>query len=349
MLEKRAYPFIAVVLTATIICLSIWRLSACPGPPYCYYESTSYLLLAADNTSSSFSYPVHLLSPEDEKTLININNFTFLINNHVCNSTTHLFVVIVHSAPQNGQIRNIIRDTWGRDIHIVFFVGETTTDIQHFIDNENLQYHDIVQGSFIDSYRNLTYKHVMALKWVTYHCPGAKYILKADDDVFVNTPLLKDFLTTELSPLGARKLVLCDVLHSPIVKRSYRSKWRVSPAEYKERRYPDYCSGWAIIYSPDVLFHLYKEAQRTSYFWIDDVHLTGTLLSRLNYTHTSIGSLAKFESETLDMINRCVLNEFLFSLLPSNYFHNLWNMIQLHSNTEPKSSSTRSKVWLNNR
>lgn len=66
----------------------------------------------------------------------------------------------------------------------------------------------------------------------------------------------------------------------------------MSPREYPGRFYPDYCTGWAILYSPDTVFRLYKEAQRSEYFWIDDVHVTGTLLNRINYTLTNAGTLA---------------------------------------------------------
>lgn len=94
-----------------------------------------------------------------------------------------------------------------------------------------------------------------------------------------------------LSPWGARRLLLCDPLAMTKVKRSYRSKWRVSYSEYPGRNYPAYCAGYAILYSPDTVFLLYREAQHVPYFWIDDVHVTGVLAERLNLTHTSIHSL----------------------------------------------------------
>jgi hypothetical protein len=59
------------------------------------------------------------------------------------------------------------------------------------LEDESNLYQDMVIGPFLDSYRNLTYKHVMALKWVHYHCPEARYVLKSDDDVFVHTPALQ--------------------------------------------------------------------------------------------------------------------------------------------------------------
>ena len=62
--------------------------------------------------------------------------------------------------------------------------------LQVSLESENDRYHDLLQGSFKDTYRNLTYKHITVLKWVLYYCPGVRYVLKSDDDVFVNTPML---------------------------------------------------------------------------------------------------------------------------------------------------------------
>jgi hypothetical protein len=62
--------------------------------------------------------------------------------------------------------------------------------LQVSLESENDQHHDLLQGSFRDAYRNMTYKHIMALKWVLHFCPGVRYVLKTDDDTFVNTPVL---------------------------------------------------------------------------------------------------------------------------------------------------------------
>jgi len=102
-----------------------------------------------------------------------------------------------------------------------------------------------------------------------------RYVLKTDDDVFVNPGALIHFLRNGLSSYGARRLILCQYHVNGLVRRSYRSKWRVSYSEYPGRFYPPYCQGWAVLYSPDVVFQLYKESQMSSYFWIDDVFVTG--------------------------------------------------------------------------
>ena len=46
---------------------------------------------------------------------------------------------------------------------------------------EQARFRDLVQHDFVDSYNNLTVKMVTALHWAAAHCPGAKFILKADE------------------------------------------------------------------------------------------------------------------------------------------------------------------------
>ncbi|EFA01052.2 Lactosylceramide 1,3-N-acetyl-beta-D-glucosaminyltransferase-like Protein [Tribolium castaneum] len=61
--------------------------------------------------------------------------------------------------------------------------------------------------------------------------------------------------------------------------------------EYAAKTYPPYCPGWAVLYSPDVVFDLYREAQKTDYFWIDDVHITGTLIEKIRLKHVDVDDL----------------------------------------------------------
>ena len=50
---------------------------------------------------------------------------------------------------------------------------------------------------FQDSYYNLTLKTVMGLKWVKDHCSQARFVMKTDDDIFVNLPKLHKALLAE--------------------------------------------------------------------------------------------------------------------------------------------------------
>ena len=46
----------------------------------------------------------------------------------------------------------------------------------------------------MEHYRNLTYKHIMGLKWLSTFCSNARTVVKVDDDTFVNVFQLSTFL-----------------------------------------------------------------------------------------------------------------------------------------------------------
>ncbi|XP_071446403.1 beta-1,3-galactosyltransferase 5 [Hetaerina americana] len=270
-----------------------------------------------------------LISPksiysDDYHRLIDLTEFDFLFNHFPCNKSVTggqtapslVLLIFVHSHPANLAKRQIIRDTWGSwayiqradiAINLIFLLGEVlNASLQERIRIENKITNDIVQGRFIDSYRNLTYKHVMGLKWCTYFCPQASYVLKTDDDVFVNTPALVRFLTVPRpdSPikLAADRFILCNRIDNARVKRSHRSKWYVSPKEYSSNVYPSYCMGCTILYSYDVVKRLYEKAQVAPYFWVDDVHITGILSKQCNLNLTRVDNLMLEQSQVEGII-----------------------------------------------
>jgi len=155
-----------------------------------------------------------------------------------------------------------------------------------------------------------------------------------DDDVFVNSPAPLDFLSQDLLLWGARRLILCQTLTFEYVTRSLKSKWLVSLLEYPGRLYPPYCAGWVEIYSPDVVFLLYREAQRTAYFWIDDVHMAGTLAARANLTQTPLCNLVlscwKFNLLLDCRDKNSEIGVFLFGPpdMSSTEIHRLWQLVQ---------------------
>lgn len=66
---------------------------------------------------------------------------------------------------------------------------------QSDIDSEQQQYHDILQfGHFIDSYYNLAIKTVSAVQWIDTANVQYGWLYKTDDDVFVNTLSVSNYL-----------------------------------------------------------------------------------------------------------------------------------------------------------
>jgi Galactosyltransferase len=256
----------------------------------------------------------HLLSISDNLTLselrtkvvyfrrarpVNPHPFSYILNPHgVCNGGDVFLLVYIHSAPSHFKQRMAIRETWGNakyfpdvSLIVVFLCGvipsKGSSSVQDALMLEVETYGDIVQETFVDSYRNLTYKGIMGLKWVTQNCRNAKFLLKTDDDIFINM----FSLVTHLKKIEAQRgghvqnLLLCHVWNGMKVVRDPRSKWYLSPTEYPEDHFPTYCSGSAFILTTDVAGEMYKASFKVPFFWVDDVYVTGLLAKEVGVVH----------------------------------------------------------------
>jgi len=134
---------------------------------------------------------------------------------------------------------------------------------------------------FGDTYRNLSQKHLMGYHWAMTFCPNSTYVLKADDDAFIDIDQLFEYVnrtyTLEDHNSG---ILLCNVFpQGTKPSRDPQSKWFVSPEEYEPSTYPKYCGGLAYLITPNLIRRLYHEAAASGakYFWVDDVFVTGIL------------------------------------------------------------------------
>jgi hypothetical protein len=89
--------------------------------------------------------------------------------------------------------RNYIRQTYANrtrypTANFVFVLGSSADPIVNLkIVEENKRFGDIIQGDFIDAYRNLSFKSLIQWRWTIHNCLNARYFAKIDDDVYVNT------------------------------------------------------------------------------------------------------------------------------------------------------------------
>ncbi|CAF2046629.1 unnamed protein product [Rotaria magnacalcarata] len=159
--------------------------------------------------------------------IVNPHNFSYILNPNwtVCQDKVYI-IVYVHSNPVYYQRRVLIRETWATrnlfpEIRLVFMLGQTIDNkIMQAVKFENDLYQDIVQEDFLDSYRNLTHKAVMALKWISTYCSQASYILKTDDDMIVNTfMLLKHLKFRDSYQMKQNNSIFCRVYESMDVFR----------------------------------------------------------------------------------------------------------------------------------
>ncbi|XP_044757891.1 beta-1,3-galactosyltransferase 5-like [Coccinella septempunctata] len=263
-----------------------------------------------------YEYPVHLLPSSDYHRLINLS-FTFHTLNLDCGLSNPFILVIIYTAPENFAKRKVIRQTWASkrsDVLTLFALGETSDlKINSRLQDENRIHKDFLQGSFQDSYKNLTYKHVMMLKYLIYHCPEAKYLLKADDDIYINLPALLNFLK-DVSPIGAKNFLFCPPNYAKVVRsfRQYSSKWRLTFKEYPHRYHPPSCNGFFFVYSKNVAFQLYRQAQNTEYFWLEDVHITGHLFKKLGINHVNARPFMIIQKKLAEIMKTGVIHPWPF-------------------------------------
>ena len=158
------------------------------------------------------------LRPEFGPVYNDVTYFKYPIQIPPCrNSTGGLFVAVI-SAPDYFDKRQIIRQTWLRHMSeqskqlnlsgFGFIVGlPKNNDTQVRIEKESAAYGDVLQIDMMDDYYNLTLKVVGLTNWLHDHCSRVDFVLKVDDDVYVNVhnliPSLKAVNSTEPSVYGS--------------------------------------------------------------------------------------------------------------------------------------------------
>lgn len=111
-------------------------------------------------------------------------------------------VVCILSAPKNLERRNVLRETWLKDINRkdilhYFVIGSSglSPDFLLHLSAEQSKYNDLLILPIEDSYSQLTRKVLQTFVWLDeqlYAGLNFSYVLKCDDDSFVRLDLLKD-------------------------------------------------------------------------------------------------------------------------------------------------------------
>ena len=204
-------------------------------------KSNVYGLIQSERTTKSF-WPY---------------NYKYIINNeHICTGSPIFLITFVSSCVNHFSRRNIVRRNWApnkksqkKKIKVIFLLGMTlNSTIQENIQKESEMYGDIVQGNFIDSYKNMTFKNVMGLKWVAKFCNHSTFVLKIDDDTWVH---VVNFMKV-IGHAFINNTIFCKVNKDVSPHRYNNSKWHITYKEYPLDTYPPYCDGGAYIFSPNI-------------------------------------------------------------------------------------------------
>ncbi|XP_070197231.1 UDP-GlcNAc:betaGal beta-1,3-N-acetylglucosaminyltransferase 9-like [Littorina saxatilis] len=208
-------------------------------------------------------------------------------NPHLCGKGAVDVLIVIHSFVKNFQRRRILRETWagtgsvqGVAVRRVFLLGRDGAEraTQVHVNTEQATYGDVVQGDFTDAFPNLTLKAVTGLRWVNDHCPQAGFVLKADDDMFVNVFSLLETFMQRLS--GHSRTVMCHakLANTSAIIRDPKSRWFVPKTLLPGRtHWPAFCSGYVLAMTTDVVPGLYRASFSSAYVPVDDGFVYGVL------------------------------------------------------------------------
>ena len=198
-------------------------------------------------------------------------------------------LVVVQSRRESLQERQNIRDTWKlqaavNNACVIFIIGSSIGEIDTAIDEKIFKeahiHQDILQADMVDHYNNLTLKSVMMLKFFAnesnfHDSLPPYYLMKTDDDSYVNVPQLLQLLHVEKLKnsyfmLGHR----WGTLKNPSTpKRDQKNKWFVPSYLYNGPSYPIFISGAGYITTQLAAKCLYKKSLNLPYFFLEDVFM----------------------------------------------------------------------------
>jgi hypothetical protein len=179
----------------------------------------------------------------------------------------------------------------------------------------------------------------MALKWFTYFCSEVEFVLKVDDDSFINTSnlfKLTETITNSSKDSKPSNLIFCRISEVVEPCRDPDSKWYLSKQEYPEEKIPEYCMGFFVLYSSDVVIKLYNVSQQLPYLWIEDVQITGIARSKANLTLSTNTSLIVMPQETEQIINGTRIdNDFVVASqdMKVTDIKKLWAIVENNTNS----------------
>ena len=253
------------------------------------------------------------------------------------------YVMIINSPIDNSARRRAIRYTYGKanlfgnmTARVVFLVGtHSDEDLTESVKSESKKYGDLVQGDFHDSFQNLTLKGISGLRWVANHCSNVKYVIKIDDDVFVNIFRVHNVVLKQMS----QNSISCVINEEGLVgKFQKKDEWyKVPEGDFKfkdaEAIYPfDFCAGIFVIISGDLIRPLLQAAKTVPFYWKDDVYLYGMLVSvlkdvqvspRNDFTQSLVDAQTCFRADVKD----CTLSLFLNEEFDAMQSYLLWSLV----------------------
>ncbi|KAM4021519.1 beta-1,3-galactosyltransferase 2-like [Anomaloglossus baeobatrachus] len=264
---------------------------------------------------------------------IDIKSYPYIMNEpNKCKDQSPFLIFLIATIASEIHNRKAIRKTFGNEHFIngtstmcLFLLGTSSQQDPNALLDESETYHDIIQKDFLDTYKNLTLKTLMGIEWVSNYCPTAKYVMKTDSDMFVNTERLLDLLgpdQPQKQNYFTGYLMLNNRPH-----RDQNSKWHVPHSLYPEEFYPSFCSGTGYVFSGDVAPKILRSSLNIKYIYLEDVFV-GLCLDKEGIKITQAPQKTMFNNFRVPF-SPCVYN----NIITSHYItpidlNNYWIIVQ---------------------
>lgn len=280
-----------------------------------YGPSVSMAFLVGTPQMSNTDPVAQVLEAEEKELRIRLGGIS--INNNIDpkEKSSGTADTILNSLNGNFRWQRFMRDSEpnteeGLDAHAMHGLNKAEQAVQRVLGREQSRYGDLIECQVRDTYTNLTLKSIAALEWTRQYCPWARYLLKTDDDMFIDVRRLLRFidkvevdaikatnfnglstrahepihmdslLNTNIGVLESASTPNFDIELPPTIWgrlahgwrpiRQHNSKYYVSRTQYVGRVYPDFCTGPAYLMTRSTVGPLYEGALGRDFDVIDD-------------------------------------------------------------------------------
>ncbi|XP_013405714.1 beta-1,3-galactosyltransferase 1-like [Lingula anatina] len=221
------------------------------------------------------------------KEKVNPHDFHYIIKEEkFCEKLSEppYLLVLICSYHDREYSRLAVRETWGsvsqsqswvdgrplnQAVKILFFVGtHIVSSWNKKIAHESQIHSDIILEDYTESPFNASIKTIGAFKWAAAFCPQAKYVLKVEEDVFIDIPKVLDILSHSNTVYGARHAKFS-------VQRN--GQWAVPYSVFPFETFPPFLGGPAYAMSLDLAKRIYEASEYFPMIVLEDAYVTGVL------------------------------------------------------------------------
>ena len=218
------------------------------------------------------------------------------------NSSRFKLIVLVSSHALHPGRREVIRKYWGNHSHwttsyqwkVIFVTGFFSNDYKNQLYAEGNTFKDILVESIEENFYTLSFKVMLGLKWIEENLKY-DFVLKCDDDVFVNIDQLMRLISTTRAQYFGQKL------ERAVVRREGR--YGVSKEEHPHSLYDPYCSGGGFVLSYITVSKMIPFFNWVNPLKIDDAYIgnivTRTGIKAVNYRGFSMYNYGCFCEKNL--------------------------------------------------